>query len=392
MNIFYRFLLALFLCGLAGGIILYSFTEKKIQSQDLENKITEQKGELEKIRKELEEKRKKIEKLSKKESSVFTGIKNLEEEIELIDKLISRLNTKSSQVKKEISAKEKLLGESQSSLQVKREELGLRLRDIYKYMRFREYEVLIGASSPLDLLRRLRFIKLITRQDQALIREVSKEVESVEETKRALESKKNELSLLIEEKNSEEKKRGIEKNKKEKNLKAIRTEKETYLKTVKELEKSAKEIENLLSSLEEERFKSKTEVSAGLFRALKGRLSWPIKGKVTLGFGEQKEPRFNTNVFNPGIDISPESDKEVKAVAEGKVVYSSWLRGYGNFIILQHDEGYYTVYANLKEILAGTGEKISSSQVIGIIDGSENNLHFEIRKGKQQINPLEWLR
>lgn len=389
---FYKLLIALFLCGIAGGILLYSITEKKIQSQDLENKITEQKSELEKIRKELEEKRKRIKKLSKTESSVFIQIKNLEEEIELIDKLLFRLNLKSKEVKKEILAREVLLEKSGIRLQAKREKLGLRLRDIYKYMRFREYEIISGASSPLDLLRRLKYVKLITQQDRTLIQEVSREIESVEENKRSLESKREELSSLIREKDKEEKKRNIEKGKKEKRLKSIRTEKEVYLKSVKELEESAKEMAKLLASLEEERFKKEADVSAGLFRVLKGRLSWPIRGKVALGFGEQKEKRFNTNVFNPGIDIAVEAEEEVKAVAEGRVVYSSWLRGYGNFIILQHDGGYYTVYANLREVFSGVGEKVGPSQTIGRIDSSENNLHFEIRKGKEQLDPLEWLR
>jgi len=252
--------------------------------------------------------------------------------------------------------------------------------------------LLTGASSPLDLMRRLKYVKLITLQDQALIQEVSREIKSVEDNKRSLESKREELSSLIKEKDREEKKRNIEKDKKEKRLKSIRTEKEVYLKSVKELEKSAKEMSKLLASLEEERFKKEVDVSAGLFRVLKGRLSWPIRGKVALGFGEQKEKRFNTNVFNPGIDIVAEAEEEVKAVAEGRVVYSSWLRGYGNFVILQHDGGYYTVYANLGEVLSGVGEKVGPSQTIGRIDSSENNLHFEIRKGKEQLDPLEWLR
>ena len=86
MKPFYKFLIALFLCGLAGGVILYSLTEKKILSQDLENEITEQKSGLEKIRKELEEKRKRIKKLSKKESSVFIQIKKTGDEIGKLDK------------------------------------------------------------------------------------------------------------------------------------------------------------------------------------------------------------------------------------------------------------------------------------------------------------------
>lgn len=394
MRTFSKFSSILFLSVLACEVLLYSFTQSDLRAQKIESRISEQKDELQRIRQELEEKRNKIKKLSKKESSVFIEIKNLEEELELIDKLVSRLNQESRRTGKEISAEEELLKNSQFSLQDKREELGCRLRDIYKYMRFREYEILIGASSPLDLMRRLRYIKLITQQDQALIQGVSSEIASVKETKKTLETKRRELAQLIKEKDKEEKRRSSEKGKKEKLLRTIRTEKEIYLSSVKELEKSAKEIERLLTSLEQKRSEKKEiETQGSIFKALKGRLPWPIKGKLALGFGQQQEKRFNTKVFNPGIDISPESE-EVKAVADGKVVYSSWLRGYGNFIILQHDGGFYSVYANLKEVFADVGEIINQSQTIARISGSgaEDNLHFEIRKGKEQLDPLEWLK
>jgi septal ring factor EnvC (AmiA/AmiB activator) len=393
MRLFLKFSTILFLSVLTWGILLYSFTQNDLRAQKTESRISEQKDELQRIRQELEQKREKIKKLSKKESSVFIEIKNLEEELELIDKLVSRLNQESRRTGKEISAEEELLKNSQFSLQDKREELGCRLRDIYKYMRFREYEILIGASSPLDLMRRLRYIKLITQQDQVLIQGISSEITSVKETKKTLEKKRRELAQLIKEKDKEEKRRSLEKEKNEKLLKTIRSEKEIYLSLVKELEKSAKEVERLLTSLEKKRSETESETQISIFKALKGRLPWPIKGKLALGFGQQQEKRFNTTVFNPGIDISPESE-EVKAVADGKVVYSSWLRGYGNFIILQHDEGFYTVYANLKEVFADVGETISQSQTIARVSGSgaEDNLHFEIRKGKEQLDPLEWLK
>lgn len=393
MKTFLNIRLTLFLSVLSCGFLLYSFTLSDLKAQKIESRISEQKDELQRIRQELEEKRDKIKKLSKKESSVFIEIKNLEEELELIDKLVSRLNQESRRTGKEISAEEGLLKNSQFSLQDKREELGCRLRDIYKYMRFREYEILIGASSPLDLMRRLRYIKLITQQDQALIQGVSSEITSIQKTKKSLQQKRGELAQLIKEKDKEEKRRSLEKEKNEKLLKTIRTEKEIYLSSVKELEKSAKEIERLLTSLEQKRSEGEIETQVGIFKALKGRLPWPVKGKLALGFGQQQEKRFNTKVFNPGIDISPESE-EVKAVADGKVVYSSWLRGYGNFIILQHDGGFYSVYANLTEVFADVGETISQSQTIARVSGSgtEDNLHFEIRKGKEQLDPLEWLK
>lgn len=393
MRLFQNFSLICFLFILSIGIFLCSIIQGDLKAQSIESKISDQKDELQRIRKELEDKREKIRKLSKKETSVFTQIQNLNEELELIDKLILRLNQESRKTSQEISTEEGLLKNSQYRLQDKREELACRLKDIYKYMRFREYEILTGASSPLDLMRRLRYIKLITQQDQALIQGVSSEISGIQETRKSLERKRGELVQLIKEKDKEEKRRSSEKDKNEKLLRSIRTEKEIYLSSIQELEKSTKEVERLLASLEKKRSETEPETQGGIFRALKGRLPWPVKGKLALGFGQQQEKRFNTTVFNPGIDISPESE-EVKAVADGKVVYSSWLRGYGNFIILQHDGGFYTVYANLKEIFADVGETISQSQTIARVSGStaEDNLHFEIRKGKEQLDPLEWLK
>lgn len=121
MRPFFKFTSILFFCGLTCFFLLYSSTGEQVRAQGAQDKIEEQKDELQKIRKELEEKRDKVKKLSKRESSVFIEIKNLEEELELMDKLLFRLNQESRKTGKDILAKQELLKNSQSELKDKRE-------------------------------------------------------------------------------------------------------------------------------------------------------------------------------------------------------------------------------------------------------------------------------
>jgi len=127
----------------------------------------------------------------------------------------------------------------------------------------------------------------------------------------------------------------------------------------------------------------------------RGNLIWPIQGKIVRSFGTTKDKR-GIKLTNPGIDIRGLSGSSVAAAAAGKIIYISWLRGYGQFIILDHGANYYTLYANLTDIYVETGDMIKAGEVIaeigdlGSLEGSI--LHFELRLKKESLDPLEWLR
>jgi septal ring factor EnvC (AmiA/AmiB activator) len=78
------------------------------------------------------------------------------------------------------------------------------------------------------------------------------------------------------------------------------------------------------------------------------------------------------------------------------VAHIDWLRGYGQFIIVDHGRGYYTLYANLSDVLVETGEKVGGGELIGLVGDSGSlegaKLHFEVRRERDQLNPAEWLR
>lgn len=119
---------------------------------------------------------------------------------------------------------------------------------------------------------------------------------------------------------------------------------------------------------------------------LKLNWQWPIEGKIVKNF---------TQSGNKGIDINGKVGQEVRAAEAGKVVYSGkGLIGYGNLMIIKHNEMYLSAYANNSRLLVSEGQSIKKGQIIAYVGktGSEqNSLHFEIRKNGKSVNPLSYL-
>jgi murein DD-endopeptidase MepM/ murein hydrolase activator NlpD len=139
------------------------------------------------------------------------------------------------------------------------------------------------------------------------------------------------------------------------------------------------------------------EPYAGDFAQARGKLAWPVRGEVVGSFGNEKHPKFGTVTFNSGIDIAAPLGTDVRAVARGRVDFASNDYGtYGQMLILNHGDGYYTLYAHCSAVLVTRGQEVESGQVVarvgdtGSLKGSI--LHFEVRKGRTALNPLEWLR
>jgi lipoprotein NlpD len=123
----------------------------------------------------------------------------------------------------------------------------------------------------------------------------------------------------------------------------------------------------------------------------KGMFIWPVKGKIVKQFG------MNNGFKNDGIDIAASAGSKVVAAYSGKVVFASELKGYGNTIIIQHNDKYATVYANNKSILVKKGAVVKTGQLIARAGNSSGvtttipHLHFQIRKQNQPRNPLFYL-
>lgn len=133
----------------------------------------------------------------------------------------------------------------------------------------------------------------------------------------------------------------------------------------------------------------------GGFGAQRGRLPWPAVGTVEVPYGKRVDPDTGVVMTHKGVDLRARLTEPVRAVFAGKVAFQGMLEGYGRTVILDHQEGWYTVHAHLESFSGGPGAAVEAGQVVGFVGDSGSlkgaYLYFEIRQGKSAVDPLVWL-
>ncbi|MBY0268744.1 MAG: peptidoglycan DD-metalloendopeptidase family protein [Burkholderiales bacterium] len=129
------------------------------------------------------------------------------------------------------------------------------------------------------------------------------------------------------------------------------------------------------------------------FAALRGKLALPVRGELGSRFGS---PRTDGGVTWKGLFIAARSGEDVRAVADGRVVYADWLRGFGNLLIIDHGDSYMTLYANAEALLKQVGDVIRGGEPVATVGNSggnaESGLYFEMRHEGRPFDPLNWVR
>ena len=132
--------------------------------------------------------------------------------------------------------------------------------------------------------------------------------------------------------------------------------------------------------------------ASGTFAALRGKLHLPVRGRIANRFGT---PRPEGGAIWKGLRIVAPEGTEVGAVAAGQVVYADWLRGYGNLLIIDHGDGFLSVYGNNQSLLKETGAQVKPGEAVATVGSSggspESGLYFELRYQGQAFDPLRWI-
>ena len=177
----------------------------------------------------------------------------------------------------------------------------------------------------------------------------------------------------------------------------MRGEKEIRTQALKELEQAAHRLQRMIDEIgRKSTVKSMVAYPWRGFGALRGKLDYPIEGKVVGGFGMTRHPEFSEDLFRKGIDIEAPLGEEIRTVERGRVVFADQFSGYGRMMIIDHGKRYYTIYAHLSELLKGPGETVRRGEPIALVGDSGSlegaRLYFEIRKDGKPLNPLPWFR
>lgn len=160
-----------------------------------------------------------------------------------------------------------------------------------------------------------------------------------------------------------------------------------------EMQEEAIQLERLLNNLLGKK-RPDAFVPSAHFEALRGELPLPVDGGLAESFGEHLHPKFHTKIVQTGILISASMGASVRAVADGKVVFAEAYQSYGPMVILDHGDGWYTLYTHLQSLQVSKGQVLHSGESVGevgdTVDGPR--LGFEIRHLAKPEDPQKWLK
>ncbi len=374
----------------------------------------QQRRELESVRRQAAEKRKRAQELKVREGRAIKDLRSTERKLTTTRKNVKQLTAREIELERQLEATRVELERSRARLGDQRSRLAQRLRNLYKYGRARELEFFLSAQSFAQLLARMDFLTRVARQDRRILLGINEQKERIEWNEERLDETHQQVDKTLDKKTEEQQKLDRLAKQKQQSVTKIASDRKENEAAAAELERTAKRIQTLLADLErrrreeEERRRAQAQAPGaepakplmpyeGEFEKGRGQLDWPLRGEIVGRFGNEKHPRFGTVTFNNGIDIRASPGEAVRAVARGRVDFTSADYGsYGQMIILNHGNGYYTLYAHLSSVGVSRAQEVAAGQTIGAAGdtGSLKGtvLHFEIRKGRQSVDPMGWLR
>lgn len=360
---------------------------------DSKKDILKQRQDLEQIQKEVEDSRKKLSSLKGQESDLQKKVLEFDQRIVSNKKVVSRLNDELKALQDNIKKSEQELDKTQElyELSIKRY-LG-NIRQFYMSTKPSGEVMAFDANVELDLERRITLLTSLASYESVSINKASDYLSQTIDSREKLVGEKKKVTKL---KQTKETSTALEQSKKEKGQKELdklRRKKTQESDRLLTLEQAAREMEMILVRLEqarEEQGGRRSSNEPSFFVNMKGRLQSPFAGQVVKSFGSSVDQVTKLKSFSPGIDIKGVPGGPVYSVAAGSVAYVGDLRGYGNFVIIDHDGQYFTTYAGLEQNLVIVGELVASQMKIG--SAAESGIiRFELRRGREPLDPVQWI-
>ena len=360
---------------------------------------------LQQTQKQLKEERERAAAARARETSLLAELEEIERRLAAKKGDVARLEARIKKAQSDVQVFRGEISKLEKQRAGQTNALAGRLRVMYRvHAQGGALPVILSGDDPVTRAVAVRHLASLAALDARLIQEYRVTSDRLADRKAREEAQQQELAGLHEDAKREQAEVDREVAKRRVILAKVRDERAYHERMVGELTEASNRLEAFIRELQAKQRKlakipppkGGIEPPAVGFGALKGRLPWPTEGRIVTGYGAQVHPRFGTRTFRNGVDIEAAVGRDVLAVHAGHVIYTGWFKGYGNLIIVDHGNEYYTLYAHIAEIEAKEGDDVRQGQRIGTVGDTGSlagpRLYFEVRyQGKPQ-DPEQWLR
>lgn len=373
---------------------------------ELQQDMKERSKVIEEKKSQIQDKQDEKEQQVAKRMELDLQISGLEEDIDDVEDVIKQKDA-------EINEKNNRIAELEDSINASEDTLKERVRVMYEYGSTSYLEILLEADGFGDLLTRIAVLKDIVSHDKEIINQYiasQKEIEdakAVVETEKAeqvsakdiLESKKSDLKKLSDEKKAIIDSINADIKTLEAEEKAAEDDYNSMMAAVKKAQKELEEkqkAEAAAAAAQKSGSSSKSSAKTVTVTKGTGQFTWPAAAstRVTSGFGSREKPNAAATSNHRGIDIGAASGTDVVAADAGTVIVAGSNRSYGNYVVIDHGNGYTTLYAHNSRLCVSVNQSVSRGQVIAKVGSTGNStgphLHFEVSKNGSVVNPMNF--
>ena len=347
-----------------------------------------------------------LEKLETLKSDTAAYVKELDGSLET-------LNMELGFLEKQIALKEEDISQAQEQLDLARtmeekqyDSMKLRIKYMYERNQTSYIDILMGSESLYQMLNRAEYISKLTEYDRKMLTQYIETKNTITQSKERLDlereqlldlqettlAKQESVEQLMDAKNSELKSYGEK-------ISLAQGEISQYQKSIEAEENRMKQIEAEIKRKEEEARKAAEEAGKKYNTVNIGNISFiwpcPASSRITSNFGDRESPTEGASSNHQGIDVGAATGSNILAAASGEVIISTYSYSAGNYIMINHGGGVYTVYMHCSELLAGVGDQVSQGQVIAKVGSTGystgSHLHFGVRLNGSYVNPLKYV-
>lgn len=358
----------------------------------------------------LEAEKKKVEEtlegLEELKSNAAAYVAELDSNLASLTQELDSLSSQIAEKEEEIAVAQEELEEAKVVENSQYESMKLRIRYMYERGETSFLNMLMESRNISDMLNRAEYISQISSYDRQKLTEYAEEKERIADQEAKLEEERGELLSLQEA--TEAKQASVEKLMEEKTAELANYEGQIasaegqlsdYEKDIQAQEDKIKAIEAEIRKKEEEA-KKQAEAAGQTYTPVNlGNISfiWPCpsSSRITSQFGDRSAPTEGASTDHKGIDIGASTGSDIVAAASGTVIISTYSVSAGNYIMIDHGGGVFTVYMHCSQLLASVGDKVSQGQVIAKVGSTGYStgphLHFGIRSGGAYVNPLKYV-
>lgn len=371
-------------------------------ADDLDDQVQDLQGQIDSSRLEQENWQQVIEDVSAK-------LKQIQADLDAANARLQSIQTKQAEINAQIAQTQNEIVKMEAYLKTRQDVLNRRVRAIYMHGQLNYLEVILGANSFSDFANRVELLKRVIRSDYNLILEIQKQKAAIEAKKAQLEEDKRQLDALAVEAEKTRQEIAKKKAEQQKVLDAAKSNKAAAAQMEQDLNAQLASVRNLiqqrLAAAEAARQAAQQQAASDdegggggsddNYVQGTGAMGWPCSGPITSPFGYRTHPIFGTTIFHAGIDIGVDYGTPIHAADSGVVVYSGWISGYGNAVIIDHGGGISTLYGHNQSLAVSEGQSVSKGSVIAYAGSTGNSTgphcHFEVDVNGSPVNPMGYL-